>query len=505
MTVLSVGRQMAALASADPNRTALTFGDEALTRIEFEKRTSRLARYYASLGVKNGDVVVVALPNGAAFLKAVFAVLKIGATLLPVSPVLPKLERDAILDLAQPSLVVGLNNEGSEPFIFLPRDFAIPDDISGESLADAVSRPTRGLTSGGSTGRPKIIFTTDEGVVDTDGPPGMKIEPGSSVIIPGPLYHGGPFAYAYRSLLFGGHVVVMERFDPEECLKLIEKHRIDTVPLVPTMMNRIWRLDAHMRSRFDLSSVRMVVHYGASCPVWLKAKWIEWLGPERVDEFYGTSERIGFTWITGPEWLKHPGSVCRPVDCRIRIQDEDGRELPPGKVGEIYMQHKAGVGTTYRYVGADPLVQRDGWETAGDMGSLDDEGYLYIADRRLDMIVSGGANVFPAEVEAAVEQYPAVRACAVIGLPDYDLGHRVHAIVEASEPIDERLLREWLASRLVRYKIPRTFEYVSESLRDEVGKLRRSRLRLERMPALVHGSRCDPSSCAQGQSTRVEG
>jgi bile acid-coenzyme A ligase len=247
------------------------------------------------------------------------------------------------------------------------------------------------------------------------------------------------------------------------------------------------------------------LHYGASCSVWLKAKWIEWLGPERIDEFYGTSERIGFIWITGTEWLKHPGSVGRPVDCKIRILDEDGRDLPPGEVGEIYMQHKAGAGTTYRYVGAEPLVQREGWETAGDMGSLDDEGYLYIADRRLDMIVSGGANVFPAEIEGALEQHPAVRACAVIGLPDDDLGNRVHAIVEVSEPIGEPVLREWLAGRLVRYKIPRTFEFVSESLRDEVGKLRRSRLRQERMTSLVSGSASNPPSCAQSQPTAAEG
>jgi bile acid-coenzyme A ligase len=505
MTVLSVGRQMAALASAEPNCLAITCGDEALTRLEFEKRTNGLARYFASLGVKTGDTVVVSLPNGIAFLEAVFAILKIGATLLPVSSKLPKLERDAILDLARPSLVVGLQADADEPFVFLPQHFIIPEDISDEGLVEAVSRPTRGLTSGGSTGRPKIIFTTDEGVVDDDGPPGMKIEAGRSVIIPGPLYHGGPFAYAYRSLLFGGHVVVMERFDPVECLKLIERNRIDTVPLVPTMMNRIWRLDAETRLSFDLSSVRMVVHYGAGCPVWLKAKWIEWLGAERIDEFYGTSERIGFTWITGGEWVKHPGSVGRPVDCKIRVLDEDGCELPSGQVGEIYMQHKSGAGTTYRYVGADPLVQREGWETVGDMGSLDDQGYLYIADRRLDMIVSGGANVYPAEVEGALEQHPAVRACAVIGLPDDDLGNSIHAIVETSELIGEPLLREWLAERLVRYKIPRSFEFVTEPLRDEVGKLRRSRLRQERMSSFVGGSGSHSSSRAQSRPTAAKG
>ncbi|KJC48768.1 hypothetical protein UP09_08585 [Bradyrhizobium sp. LTSP885] len=480
MTVLSVGKRMAALAALEPNLPALTCEGETLTRIQFEKRTNQLARYMESIGVKAGGLVVVALPNGMRFLETVFASLKLGATLLPVSSRLPKAERDGILDLAKPALVVGLE---SESYAALVPDFVVPETLSNAPLPDAISRPTRGLTSGGSTGRPKIIFTTDEGTVETDGPPGMKIEPNKPVLIPGPLYHGGPFAYAYRSLLFGAHVVIMTRFEAEETLALIEKYRIDTVPLVPTMMNRIWRLDVDLRNRYDLSSVRMVVHYGASCSAWLKQQWIEWLGPERVDEFYGTSERIGFTWINGSEWLAHRGSVGRPIDCKIRILDEDGNDVPVGEVGQIFMLHNSGSGTTYRYVGADPLFQRNGWETVGDMGSLDQDGYLYIADRRLDMIVSGGANIFPAEVEGALDEHPSIRASAVIGLPDEDLGHRVHAIVESLEPINETALREWLGDRLVRYKIPRTFEFVTTPVRDEVGKLRRSKLRQERISA----------------------
>lgn len=482
-TMISVGARIAQLAAAAPDRPMITCGTRTLTRSELDRRSNRLARDYRSRGVNSGDIIVIALPNDIAFVESVLAGLKIGATLLPISPKLPAPERRDILDLVRPALGIGLPPEENVAFPVLPATFAADETISDERMEeDAVSRPPRGLTSGGSTGRPKIIFTTDLGAIDPDGPPGMRIELEDRVIVPGPLYHGMPFAYTYRTLLAGGHVVIMKRFDPVECLATVEKYAIRVLPVVPTMMSRIWDLDEAQRSAFDLSSLRMVVHSASSCPAWLKERWIEWLGAERIHEFYGSSERIGFTWITGSEWLSHRGSVGRPYDSSIRILDEDGKELPTGQVGEIFMRHKQGVGTTYRYIGSAPLRQQDGYETVGDMGWVDEDGYLYIADRRVDMIISGGANVYPAEVEAALEHHPGISDCAVIGLPDSDLGNRVHAIVHAHDPIAEQELRDWLHERLVGYKIPRSFEFVSQSLHDEAGKLRRSKLRNERLP-----------------------
>lgn len=482
-TMISVGARIAQLAAAAPDRPIVTCGAHTLTRRELDRRSNRLARDYRSHGVKAGDVIVIALPNDIPFVEAVIAGLKLGATLLPISPKLPRPERQVILDIVKPTLGIGLPADDNFAFPVLPSDFTPDERLSDEKMEeDAISRPPRGLTSGGSTGRPKIIFTTDLGAINPAAPPGMRIELEDRVIVPGPLYHGMPFAYTYRTLLAGGHVVIMKRFDPVECLAAVERYAIKVLPVVPTMMSRIWNLDEAQRTAFDLSSLRMIVHSASICPAWLKERWIEWLGAERIHEFYGSSERIGFTWITGLEWLSHKGSVGRPYDSVIRILSEDGKELPAGEIGEIFMRHKQGVGTTYRYLGAEPLRQQDGYETVGDMGWVDEDGYLYIADRRVDMIVSGGANVFPAEVEAALERHPDIDDCAVIGLPDNDLGSRVHAIVHAHSSITEQKLRDWLHERLVGYKIPRSFEFVSQSLRDEAGKLRRSQLRNARLP-----------------------
>jgi bile acid-coenzyme A ligase len=252
--------------------------------------------------------------------------------------------------------------------------------------------------------------------------------------------------------------------------------------VVPTMMQRIWRLPEHVRSAYDVSSLEMILHLGAPCPPWLKRAWIDWLGPERVVELYAGTESQGVTVIDGHEWLQKPGSVGRPVlGSRFRVLDGDGRDVPPGTVGEIYMMPADGPGSTYRYRGAQPRGI-DGWESLGDLGHLDEDGYLYLADRSADLILSGGANVYPAEVEAALDAHPAVRSSAVFGLPDDDLGERVHAVVDVAEAqVTTEVLLAHLAERLVRYKVPRSIELVREPLRDDAGKLRRSALRAARL------------------------
>jgi bile acid-coenzyme A ligase len=210
--------------------------------------------------------------------------------------------------------------------------------------------------------------------------------------------------------------------------------------------------------------------------------WIEWLGPDVMHEAFGPSERIGGTFITGREWLAHPGSVGRPSHGRIRIVDpETGRECAPGTLGEIWMLPASGPGSTYRYVGSEARRDAAGWESVGDMGWLDAEGYLYLGDRRADMILVGGRNVYPAEVEAALEEHPSVHSSAVIGLPDPDLGQRVHALVETAADTDLEALRAHVAERLVAWKVPRSLERVDRPLRDEAGKVRRFALRQARL------------------------
>ena len=247
--------------------------------------------------------------------------------------------------------------------------------------------------------------------------------------------------------------------------------------LVPTMMQRIWRLPQDVRDRYDISSLVAILHLAAPCPAWLKQCWIDWLGPERVWELYAGTEAQGITIIRGVEWLEHVGSVGKPADGTMRILDGDGNDLPPGEVGEIWM--KPPEQATYRYIGAEAR-ELDGWESLGDLGSMDADGYLYIADRRTDLILSGGANVYPAEVEAALDEHPDVRSCAVIGLPDDDLGQRVHAVVEIAGDVDDDDLRAHMEARLARYKVPRSFERADGPVRDDAGKVRRSGLASER-------------------------
>jgi bile acid-coenzyme A ligase len=468
-------------AERDPGVPCIAFGGEERTRGALERRATRLARAYAARGVRAGSLVTLALPNGIELFEACLATWKLGATPNPISARLPELERRALVELAAPALLVGAppGEYGEAPSV--PAGFEPDAALSDAPLPDVVPAHARAMTSGGSTGRPKLIVDLAPALCDPDVPEnGMRA--GGTTLVPGPLYHAGPFITAWQQLLCGGRVVVMERFDAALALELIERHRVEWVLFVPTMMQRIWRLPEAERARRDLSSLRRVMCTGAPSPAWLKRAWIEWLGPERVFEAYGGSERIAGTQISGTEWLAHPGSVGRPTGGRrVRVLRPDGSECEPGEVGEVFMMPAAGPGTTYRYVGADATKTADGWESLGDLGWLDADGYLYLADRKTDMILVGGANVYPAEIEAALDAHPAVRSSAVIGLPDDDLGQRLHAIVDAIAPVSEDELREHLAAHLARSKLPRSFEFVREPLRDDAGKVRRSALREARL------------------------
>ena len=240
-----------------------------------------------------------------------------------------------------------------------------------------------------------------------------------------------------------------------------------------------------MRNAYDVSSLQIVFHMAAPMPPWLKEKWIEWLGPERIYELYGGTEAQGATIISGVEWLEHRGSVGKIGEtARLRIIGEDGNEVATGETGEIYFLPNDGAGSTYHYLGAEPKRRADGWESLGDIGRLDAEGYLYLGDRLADMILRGGANIYPAEVEAAVTEHPEVRSCVVVGLPDPEFGQRVHAILELDGSTDAQAVADgmaaFLADRLSRYKHPESFEVVTDGLRDDSGKVRRTLLRDER-------------------------
>jgi len=415
---------------------------------------------------------------------AAHAIWKLGATPQPISFRLPKGELQAIVELANSPLVIAtFEHQIDRPVVMVEELAALSDDDS--ELPDAIPPISKAPTSGGSTGRPKLILAGQPGVTPKETPEvgGFRIRPVDTMLLPAPLYHNAPFGMMMSATALGAHVVLMPRFDPEATLAEIQARRATWVYLVPTMMNRIWHLPEDIRAKYDLSSVETLWHMAAPCPAWLKEAFIHWIAPGEVMELYAGTEAQAVTIITGTEWLTHRGSVGQVQIGEMKVFGEDGAELPPGEVGEIYMRRPPGAPETYKYVGATPKVLAGGWESLGDLGRFDEEGYLYLADRRTDMILVGGSNVYPAEIEAALEEHPAVQSCAVIGLPDDDLGSRIHAIVNAKGAVSDDELRAHLKDRLVTYKQPRSYEFVAEPVRDDAGKVRRTALRDARMAA----------------------
>jgi bile acid-coenzyme A ligase len=483
MAAVSFARALGLLVEQDPHAIALVCAEQSMTRGELDRASTRLARIYAQRGVRQHDLVTIALPNGLEWFVACMAAWKLGAVPNPIASHLPALERNAILQRANPALVVGLDESAAEGRAALPAGFVPDATVSDEPLPDLVAPVERVLTSGGSTGLPKLIVAKSPAVIDPDSAMVHFFTARSCALAVGPLYHGVPYSASWRSLLGGAKVVVMQRFDASLCLQLIEQHRVDRVCFVPTMMARISRLPEQERRSRDLSSLEFVATSGAPCPPWLMEMWINWLGPKIMHDSFGSTERLGGTIINGTEWLAHPGSVGRAVaGSRIRILDpKTGTELPLGTMGEIYMMPPTGPGTTSEYVGAEARQTADGWQSVGDMGYLDAEGYLYLGDRRTDMILCRGRNIYPAEIEAAIEAHPKVRSSAVIGLPDDDLGQRIHALVELAAAVSDEELKAHVRERLAHYKIPASFEVVEHPLRNDAGKVRRYALREARL------------------------
>lgn len=477
----SISQLLAEAAGRDPNRPAISHEDQVISREQLDLQSNRLARDFAKRGVKKGDLVTIALPNCIDFYLACIAAWKLGATPQPVSAKLPEKEQRDIVALAKPAILVGADPDNYPGVQVLKPGYEADQSLSDSPLPDIISPSWKAPTSGGSTGRPKIIVCKAAGAFDFDNAITAYILPDRTHLVTGPLYHNGPFTFSIYALLQGNHLILRSRFDALKTLQLIDKYKIDWLMLVPTMMLRISRLGKEVHEQYDLSSVRIVMHMAAPCPPWLKEEWINWFGPEAIHELFGATEGTGGTLISGTEWLNHRGSVGKPTATgKVKAVDKNGNDLPVGEIGELYWLPAGGTGSTYEYIGAESTPTSDGWETQGDMGYIDEEGYVYLSDRKSDMILSGGANIYPAEVEAAIEAHPAVRTCAVIGLPDEDMGQLPHGIVDTAEDVTEEELLEFLADQLVRYKIPRSIEFVDEPLRDEAGKVRRLALLKER-------------------------
>lgn len=478
--MISFIERLESLAADNPNAVAVTCVDESITRSDLLRAGYNLAVHLAQLGTREGDMVTVAVPNSIDWFIAYVAAWRLGATPQPISPRLPVREIEAIIELANPSAIIGVASDAFPGRTCIPTGFRAPDHDASH-LPYVVSQAWKAPTSGGSTGRPKLIVSGDPAALDPTAAVPLMMDPGGCLVMPGPLYHNGPAVWSCQAWLHGLQVALLPRFDAAETLGAIEKHKGSVLYMVPTMMKRILRLPDEERLSYDLSSLRVVWHLAEPCPEWLKQAWIDWLGAERIFELYAGTEAQTATVITGAEWLAHRGSVGKVVPGTVLITDEDGQEVSVGEMGEVWMRSLRGA-PTYKYIGASARTMEGGWESLGDMGYLDADGYLYLGDRAADMILSGGANIYPAEIESAIQEHPAIKSCAVIGLPDDDKGNMVHAILEADpNEVSEQELKTFLGERLVIYKVPRTYEFVDFALRDDAGKVRRSALRAERL------------------------
>ena len=477
---VSLGRRLPPLAQERPARPAVTDQHRTVTWNELDLRTNRLARGLMTAGVKHGDLVTIGLPNSVDFVEACFALWKVGATPQPISYRLPQHEAEAVMDLAEtPILIAGDTVQGNKPRYDVPALLALSDDESAHE--DRTAPFYKAPTSGGSTGRPKLILSGGPGVTDPSAAGAYRTVPDDTMIMPGPLYHNGPFTSGFGGLFKGAHLVILPRFDAEKTLEAVHTHGGTWMYLVPTMMSRIWKLPEEVRAKYDVSTLRTVWHLAAPCPPWLKEAWINWLGAEVIMELYAGTEAQAVTIITGTEWLAHRGSVGKVTVGEMKAFDANGAELPPGEIGEVFMRRPEGAAPSYHYRGATARTLEGGWESLGDIGYFDEDGYLYLADRRTDMILVGGSNVYPAEIEAALDEHPLVQSSAVIGLPDDEMGNQIHAIIQPREGLTEQAVRDHLKSMLVTYKQPRTFEFVTENIRDDAGKVRRTQLRDERI------------------------
>jgi bile acid-coenzyme A ligase len=482
-----IGSQISALAQIAPDEPAVTCDDLTLTRAELDRSTNQLARAYAERGVGVGDYVTIVLPNSVEWIQAAVACWKLGAVPQPLSARLPDAELEGLLDLRPRALLVGGEDpRGQIPSV--PLGFTPNAALSDAPLPEAVSPAWKSLASGGSTGRPKLIEAGGDSRIQPLIGYGLGAQEGDTSLVPVPLSHNTGMTTASIALLMGHHLVLSPRFDPHEFLRLITEHRVTFLTTVPTIMQRVLPVYHANPDAYDLSSIRRFWHVGAPCPPAVKQAWIDLLGPEKLWELYGGTELQALTFISGDQWLAHPGSVGVVVSGEMKVLDDDGNPCPPGVEGEIYMRPAPGSAPTYRYVGVK-AKSRDGWDSLGDLGYFDAEGFLYLSDRRVDMFTVGGRNVYPAEIEGALSAHPEVLSCLVVGVPDPnsgDLGQVPYALVHTAEgsALDAPGVQEFLREHISSYKVPHTVEFVDTPLRDDAGKARRSAVRAEIMARL---------------------
>ena len=467
-------RQLAEQRGADVALTVIGRDGNAgsTTFAELDGRANQWGRALSAAGAEVGSLVALGIPNSEELVLTALGCWKIGAVPVPMRWDLPDWERSRVLEVIAPAVAVDDANRA-----------LLTAHAAGEStdpLPDVVSPNANGICSSGSTGLPKVILTLAQGVwtVESSFPFLAAWAPTATpqtILVPGPMYHTNGFS-PLTYLLGGDRLVVLEKFDAATVVDAIERYRVTNFTATPTMLARIAALP-DIRRR-DLSSVAWILQGAAVMPHALLRTWFDLLSPEQVVMAYGMTEGLGITALRGDEWLAHVGSVGRGFrDTEVRILDQQGEPVSPGELGEIYLRSPMSAG--YLYLGGAPLLPStpDGFRTAGDIGHVDADGYLYIADRRSDMIITGGANVFPAEVESALAEHDGIADVVVIGLSDREWGRRVHAVVqlaEGAQSLTERDVIVYAKTRLAAYKVPKTVEFVDQIPRTAATKVNRS-------------------------------
>ena len=497
------------IAAEEPEKTAVVDpGGRLVSYGELTAKANKYARGLQELGLEAGDVVVLLQPNGDELLAAYFAAIQTGLYVVVVN-----------WHLIGPEVAYIIGDSGAKAFLAHERfaDVAIAaadeaglpasarfavGDVPGfhriEELGagEGDGRPPRRtagspmLYTSGTTGRPKGVRRPLTGA-DPDEVPvastwffgifGLEPRDGHVHLCGSPLYHTAVLNFVVISLQLGHSAVLMDRWDAAELLTLIERHRVTHSHMVPTQFRRLLALPSGVRSRYDLSSLRVMIHGAAPCPPEVKRRMLAWWGPV-VTEYYAATEGGG-TVITGEDWLRKPGSVGRPwPGSTIKVLDDTGAELPPESVGTVYLQMGASEFSYHKDPAKTAAARVGSLFTLGDVGHLDADGYLYLHDRKADLIISGGVNIYPAEIEGELVMHPAVGDVAVFGVPHEDWGEEIKAVVQPapgvapSSDLTAELL-EYAATRLAKFKLPRSIDYLAELPRDPNGKLHKRHLR----------------------------
>lgn len=482
---------------------------ETVSYRQLDARSNQLAQLLHAHGLRRGDHVALFLENHLAYFDVIWACMRSGLYLTPINRYLPAAEAGYIVDDCDAKALIAsatldasaeLGRLAARCEIKLAVGGAVDGftDYEGALAAQPAERLAEEwlgafmLYSSGTTGRPKGILRPLPNASPEGGNPAMKfmsdlfgVDASTVYLAPAPMYHSAPVGFSAGVIQAGGTVVMMDKFDAEAALQLIERYRVTHGQWVPAMFIRLLKLDADVRARHDLSSMRCAIHAAAPCPIDVKRQMIDWWGPI-LDEYYASTETAGLATISSQEWLAHPGSVGRARGKPFHICDDAGAELPAGEPGLIYGEAPTGVGFAYHKDAEKTLgathPTNPAWVTVGDVGYLDDEGYLYLTDRKAFMIISGGVNIYPQQIEDALALHPKIADVAVIGVPNAELGEEVKAVVEPAPGVapSEALGQEIIAfvrERLGRQLTPRSVDFVDALPRLPTGKLYKKAVR----------------------------